>query len=176
MDAQPEGWAYANNWRIAAVFLGLAIVFLGIGVLAVSSFGENAGIAGVSLLAIASFILVFTVLVFVPRLAKRGSVSFSLISSRSLAEAERAVVEAIEAEGKQSRVDVVRSRSDHPPRVVTAEGIKTRFRIERSRIGPGMPNDDGWTEIVQSVGLLDEDAARLRARIAERLAARTATE
>ncbi len=170
MDAPRDGWSYANNWQIATFFLALAMMLLSIGALAVFAFGDAAGMAGLSLLAIASFLLVFSVLVFLPRLARRGSVSFSLFSRRSIAEAQQAVAEAIEAEGKAPRVEVVRSRARHPPRLVTADGIVARFRIEASRAGPG-PGDGGvWTEIVQSLASTDADGARaMRERINERL-------
>jgi len=171
MDGPAEGWSYANNWHIVFFFLALAMMFLGIGSLAVVAFGDAAGMAGLSLLAIASFLLVFSVLVFLPRLARRGSVSFSLFSRRSMADAQKAVEAAIEALGRAPRVEVKRSRSNHPPRLVTADGIATRFRIEASRVGPG-PGEGGlWTEIVQSLVSTDADGARvLRERINERLA------
>src|SRR3989449_9343443 len=79
------------------------------------------------------FLLVFSVLVFVPRLARRGPASFSFYSRRSLDEPVKAVREAIEASGRTPRVDIVKSRSDHPPPIVTAEGIQARFRIEGTR-------------------------------------------
>jgi len=171
VGAPVDGWSYANNWRIAAYFLGFAMMLLGIGSLAVFAFGDSAGMAGLSLLAIATFLLVFSVLVFLPRLARRGSVSFSLFSHRSVEDAEKAVVEAIEAVGRAPRVEVARSRSNHPPRLVTADGIVTRFRIEVSRVGPGSADTGSWTEIVQSVASTDSDGARaLRERVNERLA------
>ncbi|HEX9341129.1 MAG TPA: hypothetical protein VF992_08180 [Thermoplasmata archaeon] len=171
MPETADGWSYANNWRIAAFFLGLAMILLGIGSLAVFAFGDDAGMAGLSLLAIATYLLVFSVLVFVPRIARRGSVSFSLFSRRSVEDAEKAVVGAIEAVGRAPRVEMARSRSNHPPRVVTADGIVTRFRIEISRAGPGSVDGGVWTEIVQSVASTDADAARtLRERVNEQLA------
>ena len=170
MEGPADGWSYANNWHIAVFFLALAMMLFGVGSLAVAAFGDAAGMAGLSLLAIASFLLVFSVLVFLPRLVRRGSVSFSLFSRRSMADAQKAVEQAIEALGKAPRVEVARSRSNHPPRLVTADGIVTRFRIEASRVGPGPVEGGIWTEIVQSLASTDADGARLlRERINERL-------
>ncbi len=170
MEGPADGWSYANNWHIVVFFLALAMMLLGIGSLAVVAFGDAAGMAGLSLLAIASFLLVFSVLVFLPRLVRRGSVSFSLFSHRSMADAQRAVEEAIEGLGRAPRVLNIRSRSNHPPRLVTADGIVTRFRIEASRVGPGPVEGGIWTEIVQTLAATDADGARvLRERITERL-------
>src|SRR5207247_792690 len=88
-------------------------------------------------------------------LARRGPSSFSFYSRRSLDEAVKAVREAIEASGRTPRVDVVKSRSDHPPRIVTAEGIQARFRIEVTRHPAGAEGGLEWTEVVDS-----EDHAR----------------
>src|SRR6059036_4059240 len=98
-------WAYSNDGRIAFVFLGLAIVLLSIGLLAVTAFGSDAANGGVALLATAMFLLVFAILVFLPRLARRGAASFSVYSRRSVDEAVKAVREAIEASGRIPRVD-----------------------------------------------------------------------
>ncbi len=170
MDEPATDWAYANNWRIAAAFLGLAIAFLGIGVLVVSTYGDEAGFAGATLLTIATFLLVFSVLVFLPRLAHRGSVSFSLLARRSMDDAERAVRDVIEATGRAPRVEVAKSRSPHPPRIVIAEGVSLRFRIEATRSRKGEGDEGVWTEIVQSVTPAAEEQARaLRELIASRL-------
>src|SRR6266699_2830658 len=170
MDGPADGWSYANNWHIAVFFLAMAMMLLGIGSLAVAAFGDTAGMAGLSLLAIASFLLVFSVLVFLPRLVRRGSVSFSLFSRRSMADAQNAVEQSIEALGKGPRVEGARARSNHPPRIVSADGILNRFRIEASRVGPGPVEGGFWTEIVQSLASTDADRARLlRERINERL-------
>jgi hypothetical protein len=171
MESRGTEWAYANNGRIAAAFLGLAILLLGIGVVVVISFGADGANAAVALLAIAMFLLVFSVLVFLPRLARRGSMSFSVYSRRSIDDAERAVREAIAESGRTPRVAQVKSRSNHPPRIVTAEGVVARFRIEVTQhpsIADGGPD---WTEIVESVRGRDGAEARaLRDKIAERLA------
>src|SRR2546428_4243781 len=82
-----------------------------------------------------------------------------------------AVREAIEASGKTAQVDVVKSRSDHPPRIITAEGIPSRFRIEVTRHPAGAEGGLEWTEIVESSASRDgEEAQALRRRVTERLA------
>src|SRR3989442_2669448 len=133
MESARSEWAYANKGRIAAEFLCLVILLLGIGLAVVISFGADAVNAGVALWAIATFLLVFSVLVFLPRLARRGSLSFSVYSRRSIDDAEKAVREAIEEAGRTPRVAHGKSRSDHPPRVVTAEGIPAPFPIDATR-------------------------------------------
>lgn len=164
-------WMYANNGRIAAGFLSLAILLLGTGVVAVMSLGVEAVNAGVALLAIAMFLLVFSGLVFLPRLARRGSVSFSVYSRRSIDDAEKAVREAIEEAGRTPRVQRVKSRSGHPPRIVTAEGVKARFRLEVTRHPATAEGGPEWTEIVESCPARGVAEARaLREKITERLA------
>ena len=171
MAAGNEGWVYANNARIATTFLGLAMFFLGIGVLAVVAFRDDAALAGVAFLTLAVFLLVFSVLVFLPRLARRGAVSFSVYSSRSVEEVEAAVRSVIEASGRTPQVELVKSRSKHPPRIVTAEGIPARFRIEVTRHPARVDVGADWTEIVESFPSRDEaEAQALRDRITARLA------
>jgi len=166
-------WTYSNDGRIAFVFLAFAIGLLALGVLAVSALGSDAVNGGVALLAVAMFLLVFAVLVFLPRLARRGAASFSVYSRRSVDEAVKAVREAIEASGKTARVDVVKSRSDHPPRIITADGIPSRFRIEVTRHPAGAEGGLEWTEIVESSASMDgEEAQALRKGVTERLAGR----
>src|SRR3989454_8357767 len=122
MESRGSEWAYANNGRIAAEFLGLAILLLGIGLAVVISFGADAVNAGVALLAIATFLLVFSVLVFLPRLARRGSLSFSVYSRRSIDDAEKAVREAIEEAGPTPPRAPGKTPSNHPPPILTAQG------------------------------------------------------
>jgi hypothetical protein len=168
--ADPKaGWAYANNARIAVVFLSLAIVLLVLGILAVLAFGADAAFASSALLTLAIFLLVFSLLVFLPRVATRGAVSFSLYSRRSMDEAEQAVRTALEALGRTARVERVRTRSRTPPRIVTADGLAARIRIEPSR-RPVPANPASWTEIIEVFPMRDEPEGRaLRGKIAESL-------
>jgi len=173
MAVREAEWTYSNDGRIAFAFLAFAMVLLALGLLAVIALGSDAANGGVALLAIAVFLLVFAVLVFLPRLARRGAASFSVYSRRSVDEAVKAVREAIEASGKTARVDVVKSRSDHPPRIVTADGIPSRFRIEVTRHPAGAEGGLEWTEIVESSASRDgEEAQALRKKVTERLAGR----
>ena len=171
METAASDWTYANNWRISAAFLGLAILFLGVGLLVVLAFGVDAGLAGGTLLTIATFLLVFSLLVFLPRLARRGSMSFSLLSRRSIEDAEHTVREIIEETGQTPHVEVVKSRSDHPPRIVSAAGLAVRFRLEATRHASGTLEVGEWTEIVQTLSVADaKEAQALRERITARLA------
>src|SRR6266571_6200134 len=101
MAVREAEWTYSNDGRIAFVFLAFAIVLLALGLLAVTAFGSDAANGGVALLAIAMFLLVFAILVFLPRLARRGAASFSVYSRRSVDEAVKAVREAIEVSGRR---------------------------------------------------------------------------
>src|SRR5206468_11704193 len=121
MAAHQTEWSYSNDGRIAFVFLALAIVLLAIGLMAVTAFGSDAANGGVALLAIAMFLLVFSVLVFVPRLARRGPARFSFSSRRSLDDAVKAVLVAIVASGRTPRADIVRPRAAQPAPIVRAE-------------------------------------------------------
>jgi len=176
VESAPSEWAYANNARITAFFLLLAILLIGIGFLAAVGFGPDAALAGGALLALAVFVLVFSILVFVPRLVQRGAVSFSVYSRRSIDEAEHAVRAVIEASGLKARVERPRSRGRSPPRIVIAEGIPARFRIEATRHAAA--SDPGeWTEIIESLPKREEaEAHALRVKIAERLSAVTSRE
>jgi len=164
----PE-WTYANNARIAAFFLGFAILLIGLGILAVVAFGKEATLAGAVLLTLAIFLLVFSSLIFLPRLVRRGAVSFSVYSRHSMDDAEQAVRAAIEASGRTARVERVRSRFRTPPRIVTAEGVSARFRIELTR-HPAASGPGEATEIIESFPPRDEaEAQALRLKILERL-------
>ncbi len=84
---------------------------------------------------------------------------------------EKAVREAIEEAGRTPRVAQVKSRSDHPPRIVTAEGVVARFRIEVTRHPANADGGPEWTELVESFRARDASEARaLREKITERLA------
>ena len=162
-------WAYANHARMAVLFLALASALLGLGIAAVAAFGTNAALAGTIVLILAIFILAFTLLVFVSRVAKHGAVSFSILSRRSIDDAEAAVRSALEADGRTAEVRVVRSRSRTPARIVSADGVSARFRIEVTRhaatVEPGT-----WTEIIEVFPKGERPEARaLRAKILEGL-------
>jgi uncharacterized protein (DUF58 family) len=162
-------WAYANHARMAVLFLSLASLLLLIGIAAVAVFGLEGVVAASYLLIIAVFVLAFTLLVFVSRIAKRGAVSFSIYSRRSIDDAEQAVRAALEADGRTAQVRLVRSRSQTPARIVSADGVSARFRIEVTRHAataePGI-----WTEIIEVFPKGERPEARaLRAKILEGL-------
>src|SRR5256886_16896970 len=129
-------WAYANHARAGVLFLGISSGMLGVGIVAVVAFGTEAVVAASSLLTIAIFVLMFTVLVFVARVATRGAVSFSIYSRRSIDEAEQAVLNALETEGGNAQVKRGRGRTKTPARTVSADGVAARFPIEASRHAP----------------------------------------
>src|SRR5205809_215441 len=138
---------------------------------------EDGGLAAGALLALAIFLLVFSVLVFVPRLVQRGAVSFSVYSRRSIDEAEHAVRAVIEASGRTARVERPRSRARSPPRIVIAEEIPARFRLEVTRHAATTSDSGEWTEIIESLPNRQlEEAQALRVKIAERLSAVTSRE
>lgn len=177
MDSAATEWAYANNARIAAFFLALTIFLIGVGLLSVVAFGSEAALAAAALLALAIFLLVFSVLVFVPRLVQRGAVSFSVYSRRSIDEAEKAVRAVIEASGRTARVERPRSRARSPPRIVIAEEIPARFRLEVTRHAATTSDSGEWTEIIESLPNREmAEAHALRVKIAERLSAVTSRE
>ena len=162
-------WAYANRARAAVLFLGISSGMLGVGIVAVVAFGTEAVVAASSLLTIAIFVLMFTVLVFVTRVATRGAVSFSIYSRRSIDEAEQAVLNALETEGENAQVKRVRGRTKTPARIVSADGVAARFRIEVSRHAALAEPGEG-TEIIEVFPKGERpEAQALRAKILEGL-------
>jgi len=154
---------------MAVVFLALACILLGLGIVGVAALGAAAAVAASTLLTIAIFILVFTVLVFVSRVAKRGAVSFSLYSRRSIDDAELAIRTVLEADGRSTQVKRVRSRSRTPARIVSADGVSARFRIEVSR-HPALAEPGDWTEIIEVFPKGERpEAQALRAKIRDEL-------
>src|SRR3989304_10173317 len=89
-SAGSSDWVYANPWRLLSGFLGAAMVLLGIGLLGVTQVGADAAFGAGILLAIAAFLLVFAVLLFLPRLRRHGTLSFRVDVPRSVEEVEAA--------------------------------------------------------------------------------------
>jgi hypothetical protein len=171
VDAAKADWAYANNARMAMIFMGLALVLLaGFGILAGLGVGQEAAFAASALLTLAIFLLAFSALVFLPRWAQRGPMSFSVYSDRSMDEAEAAVRAAIEASGRTPRIERLEPRAGSPSRIVTAEGIPARFRIQITR-HPTSGGPGPQTEIIEVVPQQEGAEARaLRQKVAEQLA------
>lgn len=170
MDASETEWTYANHARMAMAFLGLALALLvGFGVLAVLTTDQDAAFAASALLTLAVFLLVFSALVFVPRWAQRGPMSFSVYSERSMDEAEAAVRAAIEAAGRTPRIQRLESRARSESRIVTADGIPARFRIQVTR-HPTSGGPGPRTEIIEAVPRQEGAEGRaLRQKVAEQL-------
>ena len=163
-------WTYANHARMALIFSGLALVFLVGGILAVLTAGQDAAFAASGLLTLSVFLLAFSALVFFPRWAQRGPISFSVYSERSMDEAEAAVRAAIEAAGRTPQIERLEPRAGSPSRTVTAEGVLARFRIQTTRY-PTSGGSGPRTEIIEVVPRQDEAEARaLRQKVAEQLA------
>jgi hypothetical protein len=164
-------WSYANDARILRLFLGGTLVVLGIVAAIVASSPtdpETAAVADV-LLAMAIFLLIFGILVFVPRVLSRGSMSYSLHVERSLDDVESTVREAVEAVGRSPRVEVRDSRlkMKRPPRTVRIDGVPTRILLRAAPYRERRVEGTSWSEIVL-VGLPsagDEFALELRKRI-----------
>lgn len=164
-------WSYADNWRILTGFLGASIGLLAIGIAAVATARAEAAYGAGILLSVATFLVVFAVVLFFPRLARRGVKNYWLLVDRPIGEVEQEVRRALEATGRPVLVEVLRSRSDHPTRIVTAEGVSWRFRLEpvsRREIGS---NAGERTEVIQ-VGVLgagDPEAKAWRELVAARI-------
>src|SRR5437867_1277904 len=88
-----------------------------------------------------------------------------------------AVRAVIEASGRTARVERPRSRARSPPRIVIAEEIPARFRLEVTRHAATTSDSGEWTEIIESLPNRQlEEAQALRVKIAERLSAVTSRE
>ena len=116
---------------------------------------------------IAVFVLLFAILVFLPRLLSRGATSYSLHVGRGMDEVEEIVLKTVESTGRSTQIRVRKSRLKRPPRTVSIEGLPSRIVLRaapyRERKGEGR----AWTEIVQAsvAGPADDVARDLRERI-----------
>lgn len=177
MTSEAGRWTFVDNSKFLIGFLGAAIAVLGIGVASVLVAGAEAASAASVLLSIGVFLVVFAVLLLVPRLSRRGPKSFRLLVDLGIDHVEREVRGALEASGRSVRVDVVPSRFARPPRILSADGIPWKIRLEnvpKREIGePGIER----TEVVQ-VGVdteEDADARVVRELVAARLSGQGAT-
>lgn len=156
------------------MFLAGALVVLGIVAAIVASSPsdpETAAIADV-LLGTAVFLLIFGVLVFLPRVLSRGAMSYSLHVERSMDDVEGTVRHAVEAVGRAAKVQVRKSRLKRPPRIVLIDGIPTRIVLRAAPYREKRAEGTSWTEVVVA-GLssaADEFARELRERISTGLA------
>ncbi|OGS46109.1 MAG: hypothetical protein A3K66_02185 [Euryarchaeota archaeon RBG_16_67_27] len=148
------------------------MVLLGVGLLAVMSMGSDAAFGAGILLAIASFLAVFAVLLLFPRVRRQGTVTFRVVVPMTMDDAEAAVRRAFEGSGRTVRTEVLASRGRKPPRVVIADGVHPRFVLEAVSLresGDGLER----TEVVQ-IGLAaeaDPAARELRELVSSALSA-----
>lgn len=170
-------WTYANDLRIITAFLGVAMVLFGVDAAVVVAFGIDMASEADVLLAIGVFLLVFTVLLFVPRLRSRGPRSYSLVVEVSMDEAEIAVKEAAEEGGQKVDVAIKESRSARPPRTLTVVGLPMRIVLKAAPYREHGRGSPPWTEIVASGDGVDRDASskEFRDRIMSRIEATLGT-
>ncbi len=174
----PPSWMYVNDFRLVSRFLGGAILILGLGVLIAYVYGPDQNDTVDVLLGAGVFLLLFSVLLFVPRLRSRGGMSYSLVVGHGLDDVEQAVKGAVEESGREARVQVVPVRLRVPPREVFVEGLPWRLTLRNASYREQRGDDTRWTEIVQA-GLeneKDEVARELRERILSRLTTPVSTE
>src|SRR5574340_339775 len=160
-------WMYVNEVRLVAVVLGAAMVVLGIGLLLFLVGGPDQTDTVDVLLGTGIFFILFTLLLFVPRVRSRGAMSFSLLVEQSMDDVEIAVTAAVKDGGRASRVDVLPSRFARPPRDIVIEGIAWKFTLNAAPYRESRSEGTHWTEIVQT-GLQkeeDEVARDLRERV-----------
>lgn len=167
----PPAWMYVNDLRLVSRFLGAAMVVLGIGVLVAYVYGPDENDTVDVLLGTGVFILLFSVLLFVPRVRSRGGMSYSLVIGHPMDDVEVVVKGAVEESGHKAHVEVVPARLRTPPRDVFIEGLPWRLTLRNASYREQRGDDTRWTEIVQA-GLAtegDEVARELRERILSRL-------
>ena len=166
-------WSFSNDARLLRVFaVGTLLVLAVIAAAAVSSPHDPEVVTVLDvLLGIAVFVLLFAILVFLPRLLSRGATSYSLHVGRGMDEVEEIVLKTVESMGRSTQVHRRKSRVRRPPRTVSIEGLPSRIGLRaapyRERKGEGR----AWTEIVQAgtSGPADDVALDLRERIAAAL-------
>lgn len=171
--ADTEGrWMYADNWRILLAFLAAADGILGLGILLVALEGASAAFGAGVLLSLGVFLAVFAIMLLVPRLTRWGVRSFRLYVDRTIDEVERDVRDALESSGFLVTVETAESRSAHPPRILGAQGLPWRFRLEAVSRREVRGGALARTEVIQ-IGLAAEDDADARS-VREILAGRLA--
>ncbi len=170
-DRPKVAWIYINDLRLVSLFLGAAMVVLGIGLLVAVAYGPAENDTIDVFLGTGVFILIFSVLLFVPRIRSRGAISYSLVIGHGLDDVEEAVKSAVVASGRTARVEVVPVRLRIPPRDVFIEGLPWRLSLRNAPYREQRGDTTRWTEIVQA-GLENEEdevARQLRERILSRL-------
>ena len=172
-DSRGPAWSYTNDARVLVIFLGITLILLGLLAAVVAESPNDPDLARVAdfLLGTAIFLLIFSTIVFLPRVLSRGAASYSLHVERQMDEVESAVRAAIQSSGRSARVEVRRSRLRRPPRTVRIDGMRTRIVLRPAPYRERRDEGTSWTEIVLA-GLpsaRDEDARDLRTRISANL-------
>ncbi len=170
-DRPSVSWIYVNDLRLVSRFLGAAMLVLGIGMLITLAYGPDQNDTVDVLLGTGVFLLIFSVLLFLPRIRTRGAMSYSLVVGHGLDDVEEAVKGAVADCGHAARVEVVPVRLRVPPRDVFIEGFPWRLSLRNAPYREQRGDTTRWTEIVQA-GLENEEdevARRLRERILSRL-------
>lgn len=176
-DEDAPAWMYVNDARIAIMLLGVACVVLGLGLLLFLAYGAEHVDTVDALLGIGVFLLLFCLILFVPRLRNRGPMSYSLLVERPMNEVEALVRKAVEETGRTVNVEVPQSRLQRPPRAVFVGGVAWRFSVRPAPYRERRDEGTAWTELVQCGFREGEDeAARdLRQRVLSRLSSPVAT-
>ncbi len=167
----PPSWMYVNDLRILTMLLGGACVVLGLGLALFEAYGlEHEDTVDV-LLGTGVFLLLFCLLLFLPRLRSRGPRSFSLLVERPMDDVQEAVTAAAAEVGRNVRVEVARGRSARPPRHVLVDGVAWTFTLRAAPYREQARDRTSWTELVQSgfETMEDEVARDLRERVLGRL-------
>lgn len=167
----PPSWMYVNDLRILTMLLGGACVVLGLGLVLFEAYGlEHEDTVDV-LLGTGVFLMLFCVLLFLPRLRSRGPRSFSLLVERPMDDVQEAVTAAAAEMGRDVRVEVARGRSARPPRHVFVDGVAWKFTLRAAPYREQAREGTRWTELVQTgfEKMGDEAARDLRERVLGRL-------
>ncbi len=167
----PPSWMYVNDIRILFMLLGGACVVLGLGLLLFEVYGAEQEDTVDVLLGTGVFLLLFCLLLFLPRLRSRGPRSFSLLVERPMDDVQEAVRAAAVETGRTVRVEIRRSRFARPPRTVFVDGVAWRFSLRAAPYREREKDGTSWTELVQSgfEKMEDEVARDLRERVLSRL-------
>lgn len=171
-DTGTGSWMYVNDARLVSRLLGAAMVVLGLGLLITLAYGPDQNDTVDVFLGTGVFLLLFSVMLFLPRIRNRGAMSYSLVVGRGMDDVEAAVMGAMQEAGRTARVEVVPVRLRTPPRDVFVEGVPWRFSLRNASYREQRGDDTRWTEVVQA-GLENEEdevARELRERVLSRLA------
>ncbi len=171
----PAVWLFVNDIRLVIGFLGTAMVIFGVGMLLMMALGAD-GVEGADfLLGLGVFIVLFAVLLLVPRLRSRGAMSYSLVVPGPMDLVADAVREAVGASGRKAQIELLKARFEVPPRTVHVEGVTWHFTLKDAPYRRTHGDHSPWTELVQA-GLDsegDEIARELRERVASLLTTST---